>query len=143
MISCCQPVLVIYTNTHLLLGPYLIFFLVFYIASVSFLVPFFRVCAFVTFINKYCVCYCVTVLLLLVVCDICVQQILTDVPDYDERCHYLESLKNRLEALLSPHIVSAFSTQSLGISMNPCRLSFYHDLLLLLLLLYLLYYYFF
>ena len=29
MISCCQPVLVIYTNSHLLLGLYLIFFLVF------------------------------------------------------------------------------------------------------------------
>lgn len=42
------------------------------------------------------------------------QQILTDVPDYVERCHYLESLKNRLEALLSPHVVAAFSTQSLG-----------------------------
>ena len=26
MISCCQPVLVIYTNSHLLLGPYLNFF---------------------------------------------------------------------------------------------------------------------
>jgi len=43
-----------------------------------------------------------------------VQQILTDVPDYVERCHYLESLKNRLEALLSPHVVAAFSSQSLG-----------------------------
>jgi len=42
------------------------------------------------------------------------QQILTDVPDYVERCHYLESLKNRLEALLSPHVVAAFSSQSLG-----------------------------
>lgn len=40
-------------------------------------------------------------------------QILTDVPDYVERCHYLESLKNRLEALLSPHVVAAFSSQSL------------------------------
>ena len=29
MISCCQPVLVIYTNSHLLLGLYLNFFLVF------------------------------------------------------------------------------------------------------------------
>ena len=52
-----------------------------------------------------------------------VQQILTDVPDYVERCHYLESLKNRLEALLSPHIVSAFSTQSLGAYVIPCQLS--------------------
>jgi len=50
-----------------------------------------------------------------------VQQILTDVPDYVERCHYLESLKNRLEALLSPHVVAAFSTQSLG---ESCCVSF-------------------
>jgi len=42
------------------------------------------------------------------------QHILTDVPDYAERCSYLESLKNRLEAMLSPHIVAAFSAQSLG-----------------------------
>lgn len=65
--------------------------------------------------------------LLLVVFDIFVQQILTDVPDYDERCHYLESLKNRLEALLSPHIVSAFSTQSLGKSEASCRLLVYYN----------------
>jgi hypothetical protein len=39
--------------------------------------------------------------------------ILTDVPDYVERCQYLETLKNRLEAILSPHVVAAFSSQSL------------------------------
>jgi len=31
----------------------------FHITSVSFLVPLFRVCAFVTFFNKYCVTVCV------------------------------------------------------------------------------------
>ena len=42
------------------------------------------------------------------------QQVLVDVPDYSERCQYLETLKNRLEATLSPQIVAAFSSQSLG-----------------------------
>lgn len=39
--------------------------------------------------------------------------ILTDVPDYAERCHFLETLKNKLEAMLSPQVVAAFSSQSL------------------------------
>lgn len=39
--------------------------------------------------------------------------ILTDVPDYADRCQYLEMLKNRLEATSSTSIVSAFSSQSL------------------------------
>ena len=39
---------------------------------------------------------------------------LTDVPDYTERCQFLETLKNRLEATLSPQVVAAFSSQSLG-----------------------------
>ena len=42
------------------------------------------------------------------------KQVLVDVPDYSERCQYLEMLKNRLEATLSPQIVGAFNTQSLG-----------------------------
>ena len=42
------------------------------------------------------------------------QQMLTDVPDYVERCQFLETLKNRLEAMLSPQVVAAFSSQSLG-----------------------------
>ncbi|XP_054771119.2 conserved oligomeric Golgi complex subunit 7-like [Lytechinus pictus] len=33
--------------------------------------------------------------------------------DYDERCQSLEVLKNRLEALLSPQLVSAFNSHSL------------------------------
>ncbi|XP_063170728.1 conserved oligomeric Golgi complex subunit 7 isoform X2 [Candoia aspera] len=38
--------------------------------------------------------------------------VLVDTPDYSEKCVHLEALKNRLEALASPQIVSAFSTQS-------------------------------
>ncbi|CAH1780014.1 unnamed protein product [Owenia fusiformis] len=40
-------------------------------------------------------------------------QMLVDVPDYEDRCNHLESLKNRLEAMLSPQLVAAFNTQSL------------------------------
>ncbi|XP_070617012.1 conserved oligomeric Golgi complex subunit 7 [Erythrolamprus reginae] len=39
--------------------------------------------------------------------------VLVDTPDYSEKCVHLEALKNRLEALASPQIVSAFSTQSI------------------------------
>ncbi len=42
------------------------------------------------------------------------QQMLSDVPDYAERCQFLETLKNRLEATLSPQLVAAFNSQSLG-----------------------------
>ena len=45
---------------------------------------------------------------------ICVQEMLTDVPDYADRCQFLETLKNRLEAVLSPQVVAAFSAQSVG-----------------------------
>lgn len=48
--------------------------------------------------------------------------ILTDVPDFAERCSYLESLKNRLEAMLSPHIVAAFSSQSLDSAQKFARI---------------------
>ncbi|XP_073915793.1 conserved oligomeric Golgi complex subunit 7 isoform X3 [Castor canadensis] len=37
---------------------------------------------------------------------------LVDTPDYSEKCVYLEALKNRLEALASPQIVAAFTSQS-------------------------------
>ena len=40
--------------------------------------------------------------------------ILVDVPDYTERCQYLETLKNRLETMASTQIVEAFNTQSAG-----------------------------
>ncbi|KAI0226392.1 Conserved oligomeric Golgi complex subunit 7 [Lamellibrachia satsuma] len=39
-------------------------------------------------------------------------EMLTDVPDYADRCQFLETLKNRLEAVLSPQVVAAFSAQS-------------------------------
>ncbi|XP_056005871.1 conserved oligomeric Golgi complex subunit 7-like isoform X3 [Ostrea edulis] len=38
---------------------------------------------------------------------------LVDTPDYGDRCQHLETLKNRLEAILSPQLVQAFNTQSL------------------------------
>ncbi|KAM4829783.1 conserved oligomeric Golgi complex subunit 7 isoform 2-T2 [Thomomys bottae] len=37
---------------------------------------------------------------------------LVDTPDYSEKCVHLEALKNRLEALASPQIVTAFNSQS-------------------------------
>ncbi|XP_024416131.2 conserved oligomeric Golgi complex subunit 7 isoform X1 [Desmodus rotundus] len=37
---------------------------------------------------------------------------LIDTPDYSEKCVHLEALKNRLEALASPQIVAAFTSQS-------------------------------
>ena len=49
------------------------------------------------------------------------QQMLTDVPDYADRCQFLETLKNRLEAMLSPQVVAAFSSQSLGLLSSPSR----------------------
>ncbi|PIK54807.1 putative conserved oligomeric Golgi complex subunit 7 [Apostichopus japonicus] len=39
--------------------------------------------------------------------------ILSHCGDYDERCQHLETLKNRLEAMVSPQIVAAFTTHSL------------------------------
>lgn len=39
---------------------------------------------------------------------------LVDTPDYSEKCMHLEALKNRLEALASPQIVAAFTSQSVG-----------------------------
>ncbi|XP_043945756.1 conserved oligomeric Golgi complex subunit 7 isoform X1 [Protopterus annectens] len=38
---------------------------------------------------------------------------LVDTPDYSEKCVHLEALKNRLEAIASPQIVTTFNTQSL------------------------------
>lgn len=39
---------------------------------------------------------------------------LVDTADYSEKCVHLEALKNRLEALASPQIVAAFTSQSVG-----------------------------
>ncbi|KAM8836758.1 conserved oligomeric Golgi complex subunit 7 [Spinachia spinachia] len=38
---------------------------------------------------------------------------LVDTPDYSEKCVHLEALKNRLEALASPQIVSTFNSMSM------------------------------
>ena len=43
---------------------------------------------------------------------------LTDVPDYAEHVQFLETLKNRLEATLSPQIVAAFNNQNTGKSLH-------------------------
>lgn len=43
---------------------------------------------------------------------------LVDTPDYSEKCVQLEALKNRLEALTSPQIVSTFNTHSTGLSLT-------------------------
>lgn len=49
-------------------------------------------------------------------------QVLVDVPDYAERCQYLETLKNRLEATLSPQLVSAFNSLSLDAAKKYVRI---------------------
>lgn len=41
-------------------------------------------------------------------------KILTDVPDYADRVKRLETLKNRLEALMSPSVVDVFNKQDVG-----------------------------
>lgn len=41
-------------------------------------------------------------------------RILTDVPDYADRVNRLETLKNRLEALISPTVIAAFNTRDVG-----------------------------
>ncbi len=45
-------------------------------------------------------------------------RILTDVPDYADRVNRLETLKNRLEALLSPTVIAAFNTRDVGMKIN-------------------------
>lgn len=47
---------------------------------------------------------------------------LVDTADYSEKCVHLEALKNRLEALASPQIVAAFTSQSVG-ECRPPRVS--------------------
>lgn len=42
------------------------------------------------------------------------QDVLHDVPDFEERKKLLSELKNRLEALLSPQLISSFQTHSLA-----------------------------
>ncbi|XP_064395035.1 conserved oligomeric Golgi complex subunit 7-like [Halichondria panicea] len=44
--------------------------------------------------------------------------VLHDVPDYQDRKHVLEALKNRLEALVSPKLVAAFNSHTLDEARN-------------------------
>ena len=41
-------------------------------------------------------------------------KILTHAPDYEERVLHVEGLKNRLEAMSSPHLVQAFNNNDLA-----------------------------
>ncbi len=52
-------------------------------------------------------------------------KILTDVPDYADRVNRLETLKNRLEALMSPTVVAAFNTQDVGMNIHLRLLEFF------------------
>ena len=47
------------------------------------------------------------------------QQMLTDVPDYTERCQFLETLKNKLEVLIASEVINAFDNQALGVYNIP------------------------
>lgn len=51
-------------------------------------------------------------------------KILTDVPDYADRVAHLETLKNRLEALVSPSIIVSFNNQDVGKKMISSKFSF-------------------
>ena len=46
------------------------------------------------------------------------QNVLHDVPHYEERRRLLETLKNRLEALLSPKLTAAFNNHLTGVIMS-------------------------
>ena len=46
------------------------------------------------------------------------QNVLHDVPHYEERRRLLETLKNRLEALLSPKLTAAFNNHLTGVVMS-------------------------
>ena len=43
------------------------------------------------------------------------QQVLHDVADYEDRRHYLETLKDRLEALVAPKLIAAINGHSSGL----------------------------
>ena len=44
----------------------------------------------------------------------CLQHVLHDVPDFEERRKFLEALKDKFEALLSPRLVVVFDTHATG-----------------------------
>ena len=45
----------------------------------------------------------------------CLQQVLHDVADYQDRRHYLETLKDRLEALVAPKLIAAINGHASGV----------------------------
>lgn len=55
-------------------------------------------------------------------------EILVDVPDYKERCARLESLKDRLEAIISPQLVAAFSSQSVVADVALVYMKIFRDI---------------
>ena len=55
---------------------------------------------------------------MILTCQVPFKVVLHDVPDYNERHKLLEGLKNKLEALLSPKLVSAFNSHSLGMVLS-------------------------
>ena len=53
-------------------------------------------------------------------------KILTHAPDYEERVLHVEGLKNRLEAMSSPHLVQAFNNNDLAKARGyQCAAAFY------------------
>jgi hypothetical protein len=53
-------------------------------------------------------------------------KILTDVPDYADRVNRLETLKNRLEALMSPTVIAAFNTRDVGMNKHFSLFFFFY-----------------
>ena len=45
---------------------------------------------------------------------------LHDVADFEDRRRYLESLKDRLEALVAPKLIAAFNSHSSGMCVCVC-----------------------
>ena len=50
----------------------------------------------------------------------CLQQVLHDVADYQERRYYLETLKDRLEALVAPKLIAAINGHASGVCVCVC-----------------------
>ena len=54
-----------------------------------------------------------TGIIILVLCHL-LQKVLHDVADFEDRRQFLESLKDRLEALVAPKLIAAFNSHSSG-----------------------------
>ncbi|GIY61541.1 conserved oligomeric Golgi complex subunit 7 [Caerostris darwini] len=55
-------------------------------------------------------------------------EILADVPDYHQRCMRLESLKDRLEVMISPQLIAAFNTQSIVSDVGLMYMKIFKDI---------------